>query len=68
MTAVEIVVLVVAVDEDEYILTNKVKGKRRFVTDALGQLLEKLEEAEGVLKNSLVPFLRAMFRKFYEFR
>ena len=31
-------------------------------------MAEELEEAEGVLNDSLKPFLRAMFRKFYDYR
>ena len=58
----------VKVDEDEYLKTNKIKGKNRYVTDSLAELVEKLEAAEAELKDSLAPFLRNMFRKFHEFR
>ena len=53
---------------DDYILTGTIRGKKRYMTDELNEMIEKLTEAEGELKNSLVPFIRNMFRKFYEYR
>ena len=38
------------------------------MTQALEDLTQELEEAEEYLKNSLVPFLRFMFKRFYEYR
>ena len=56
------------IDTDEYIFTSQVKGKKRYVTQALDDLKEELEEAEEYLKNAIVPYLRAIFRRFYEHR
>ena len=38
------------------------------MTETLREFIEELEEAEEVLKTSLIPFLRTMFHKFYEYR
>ena len=38
------------------------------MTEALREFVEELEEAEEYLKTSLIPFLRTMFHKFYEYR
>ena len=58
----------VKVDAMDFTQTNKVKGKKRYVSDELSEFVEKLEQAEADLKNSLVPFLKSMFSRFYEFR
>lgn len=58
----------VEVDEDDFICTSKVKGKRRYQTEKLQELISELEAKEEILKQALVPFLRGMFRRFYEFR
>ena len=55
-------------DPDEYIASSKAKGKQRYVTETIEQLTEELEAAEEVLKEALVPFLRTMFRRFYQYR
>lgn len=38
------------------------------MTSALEELTEKLQDVEAYLKDSLVPFLRTIFRRFYEHR
>ena len=38
------------------------------MTNILEDLTSELEEAELILEKSLVPFLRVMFRRFYEHR
>lgn len=38
------------------------------MTQALEDLTEELQLEEEVLNDSLKPFLRAMFRKFYDYR
>jgi len=58
----------VTVDEDEYVVTGKLKGKKRCVSQILEDLSEELEAAEEVLQNSLIPFLRNMFKRFYDHR
>jgi hypothetical protein len=45
-----------------------VKGKKRYQTDELRELIDKLEEEEDKFKDALVPFLRSMFKMFYENR
>ena len=49
-------------------MSGKVKSKKRYVTSALEQLTEELQEVEEYLKDALVPFLRTIFKKFYEYR
>ncbi len=51
---------------DEYINTSNVKGKKRYQSDDLRELINELEEAEEKFKDALIPFLRSMFLKFYE--
>jgi len=58
----------VKVTDDEYVECGKVKGKKRYVTEALESMREEIEEAEQALAGELIPFLRAMFRKFYDYR
>ena len=53
---------------DHYSNTSNVKGRKRFQTDELRQMIETLEEKEEIFKDALVPFLREMFKKFYENR
>ena len=38
------------------------------MTEALDQFTEELEAAEKILSEGLIPFLRGMFRKFYDYR
>ena len=38
------------------------------MTQTLEDLTEQLQEVEADLQNSLIPFLRAMFKRFYEHR
>lgn len=56
------------VDLEEFTLTSKTRDKDRYLTETLQEMTEELQEAENCLKDSLVPFLRAMFHKFYENR
>jgi DNA mismatch repair ATPase MutS len=53
-------------DHDEYINTSTVKGKRRYQTDRLRDMINELEEAEDRFKDALIPFLRRMFKSFYD--
>ena len=55
-------------DEDDYIIVKELKTKNRYVTTALEELIEELENAEEKMKDKLKPFIRGMFRKFYEHR
>ena len=55
-------------DEDEYIMINKLKGRKRYATQQLQDLTEELQDAEEKLNDSLKPFIRGMFRKFYQYR
>ena len=56
------------VDKDEYINTSNVRGKKRYQTDRLREMVNELEEAEDTFKEALIPFLRRMFEQFYEKR
>lgn len=58
----------VRLDSDEYVCTSKVKGKKRYQTETLRDIIEELEKTEGVLKDALVPFLRSMFARFHTYR
>lgn len=58
----------VKVDENEFDFTSQADRKKRYRTDHLSELVERLEEQEERLNNSLSPFLRNMFRQFYKFR
>jgi len=49
------------VDKDEYINTSNVRGKKRYQTDRLRDMVNELEEAEDKFKEALIPFLRRMF-------
>jgi DNA mismatch repair protein MSH6 len=51
---------------DQYINTSNVKGKKRYQTDELREMINDLEDAEDKFKDALIPFLRTMFSKFYE--
>ena len=53
---------------DDFINTSNAKGRKRYQTDDLRDLIEELEEAEVQFKDALVPFLRTMFKKFYDNR
>jgi len=53
---------------DHYVNTSNAKGRKRYQTDELREMIEDLEEKEDKFKDALVPFLREMFRKFYENR
>ncbi len=53
---------------DHYINTSNAKGRKRYQTDDLRNMIETLEEKEEHFKDALVPFLREMFKKFYENR
>ena len=55
-------------DEDEYIKTGSTTTKTRYVTQRLQEITEELEAQEDDIKNALVPFLRGMFKRFYEHR
>jgi len=48
--------------------TSNAKGRKRYQTDELRSMIERLEDAEEQFKDALVPFLREMFKKFYEHR
>jgi hypothetical protein len=39
-----------------------VKGKKRYQTDELRELIDKLEEEEDKFKDALVPFLRSFMK------
>lgn len=54
------------VPQDDYTNTSNAKGKKRYQTDELRAMVNELEEAEEKFKDALIPFLRAMFGKFYE--
>jgi predicted ATP-binding protein involved in virulence len=58
----------VEVNEDEFILTSAVKTNKRYQTDTLRELVSTLEEKEEVLNNSLAPFIRGIFGRFYKYR
>lgn len=58
----------VKVDLDDYILQKKLKGRSRYVSQPLQDLTEELQDAEEKLHDSLKPFIRGMFRKFYQYR
>jgi DNA mismatch repair ATPase MutS len=53
------------VNSDVYINTSNAKGRRRYQTDELRELINELEEAEDAFKDALIPFLRTMFKRFY---
>jgi len=52
----------------DFYCTGKKGRTVRYQTQEMYNLIEKLEEAEDEFKNSLVPFLRSMFRTFYRQR
>ena len=56
------------VKSDEYVNTSNVKGKKRYQTDDLRDMINELEEAEDQFKDALIPFLRVMFKKFYGYK
>lgn len=45
--------------------TSKRKGFERFHTSDIKKLLEDLEEAEEVLKQSIIPFICSLFLHFH---
>jgi hypothetical protein len=49
-------------------MTSKFYGKLRYQTNELRRIIDELEEAEENLKNTLIPFLKKMFGKFFETR
>lgn len=51
---------------DSYINTSNAKGKKRYQTDELRDMINDLEDAEDIFKDALIPFLRTMFKKFYD--
>ncbi len=53
-------------DSDVFINTSNAKGRRRYQTDELRDIINELEEAEEGFKDALIPFLRVMFKKFYD--
>lgn len=53
------------VDEDEFVVTSRVKDKTRYQTDQLRDLITVLEDKEELLKQALAPFLRGVFARFY---
>ena len=55
-------------DGDDFILTSKVKGKKRYQTDALVEIIQQLLAAEADLLKAIMPFLRTMFGRFYSYR
>lgn len=58
----------VSLDEDEYIYVSKAGKKKRYITQSLEDINEELEAAEAVLHDSMIPFLRNMFGRFYQYR
>eukprot|EP00347_Sterkiella_histriomuscorum_P017253 403350104 len=53
---------------DHYTQTSTAKGRRRYQSDDLREMILQLEDAEEQFKDALVPFLREMFKKFYAHR
>jgi DNA mismatch repair ATPase MutS len=49
-------------------LTQTVKTKCYYHTDELRDLITRYEQAEEDLKHELLPFIRLMFKKFYDHR
>lgn len=58
----------IKVDKSVMMVTQKNKGKVYYQTDEIKDLIVKLEDNEDDLKKELLPFIRAMFKKFYESR
>jgi DNA mismatch repair protein MSH6 len=50
------------------IKTRSEKSKTYYQTDELRDLITKLEDSEEELKNELLPFLRSLFKSFYDFK
>lgn len=53
------------VPKDDFTNTSNAKGKKRYQTDELRDMINELEEAEDKFKDALIPFLREMFKRFY---
>jgi len=49
----------------DFEFTSQRKGFERFHTKTIKDILEKLENAEENLKEAMIPFLCAIFSKFY---
>ena len=56
------------VEKNDFIQTSKDKDKEYYQTDDLRDFITKLEDAEQDLRVELLPFIRSIFKKFYEFR
>ena len=55
-------------EDDDFVLTTKLKDKLRYQSEPMRDLIEELERREEELKGALAPFLRGMFRRFYNFK
>lgn len=51
---------------DEYEKTGDTKNDIKFQNQALRDLVEELMEAEEVLHDATVPFIKKLFKKFYK--
>ena len=55
-------------EDDDFVLTTKLKDKHRYQSEPMRELIEELEVREEELKSALAPFLRGMFKRFYSFK
>jgi DNA mismatch repair ATPase MutS len=55
-------------EDDSFTKTTSTAESTKYQSDKLIEMIEELQEAEEDLKAALLPFLRGMFKRFYDNR